>query len=147
LSASAVSGVRSAPPRKLPELEPDTRFFWTSGADGKLRILRCGTCGHWQHPPLPRCPVCHGDDLAPQVVSGRGRVIGFTVNHQAWTAGEIDPFVFAVIELDEQRELYLFSNVLTPPEAMHSGMAVQVTFEQQEDVWLPLFVPVTGEAS
>ena len=43
-------------PRKLPALEPDPAFFWTSGADGHLRILRCGYCGHWQHPPLPRCP-------------------------------------------------------------------------------------------
>jgi uncharacterized OB-fold protein len=127
-------------PRKLPVLEPDTAFFWTSGADGRLRILRCGTCGHWQHPPLPRCPTCHGDDLAPQIASGRGRVISFTVNRQVWTAG-VDPFVFAVIELDEQRELYLFSNVLAPPAALRIGMPVQVTFDHREDVWLPLFVP------
>ncbi len=135
---------KGAPPRKLPLLEPDTAFFWTSGADCQLRILRCGTCGHWQHPPLPRCPVCHGDELAPHMASGRGRVISFTVNRQVWTAGEIDPFVFAVIELDEQRELYLFSNVLAPPEMLDIGMPVQVTFEHQEDVWLPLFVPATG---
>ncbi len=137
--------VSSRPPRKLPLLEPDTAFFWTSGADGHLRILRCGHCGHWQHPPLPRCPVCHGDDLAPQKVSGKGRVISFTVNHQAWTDGQVDPFVFAVIELDEQRELYLFSNVLAAPDVLRVGIPVHVTFEQQEDVWLPLFVPVAGE--
>jgi uncharacterized OB-fold protein len=133
--------------RKLPLIERDTAFFWTSGADGLLRVLRCATCGHWQHPPLPRCPTCHGDDLSPQMVSGRGRVISFTVNHQAWAAGEVDPFVFAVIELDEQRELYLFSNVLAPPDALRVGMPVQVVFEHQEDVWLPLFVPVNGETS
>ncbi len=137
----------SAPARKLPQLEPDTAFFWTSGADGQLRILRCGACGHWQHPPLPRCPACHGDDLAPQIASGRGRVISFTVNRQVWTAGEVDPFVFAVIELDEQRELYLFSNVLAPPETVQIGMPVEVTFDHQEDVWLPLFVPAAGGAA
>ena len=130
----------TASPRKLPLLEPDTAFFWTSGADGQLRILRCGHCGHWQHPPLPRCPSCHGDDLAPQPVSGQGRVTSFTVNEQAWTAGTADPFIFAVIELDEQRELYLFSNVLAAPGTLRVGMPVQVTFEQHDDVWLPLFV-------
>ena len=135
------------PGRKLPELEPDTAFFWTSGADGQLRILRCGTCGHWQHPPLPRCPACHGDDLAPRPVSGRGRVISFTVNAQVWTAGKADPFVFAVIELDEQRELYLFSNVLAAPDILRVGMPVQVIFERQQDVWLPLFVPASGETA
>jgi uncharacterized OB-fold protein len=91
---------------------------------------------------LPRCPACHGDDLAPQITSGRGRVISFTVNRQAWTAGPVDPFVFAVIELAEQRELYLFSNVLAPAGTLHIGMPVQCVFEPQEDVWLPLFVPV-----
>ena len=85
------------------------------------------------------------EDLAPQIASGRGRVTSFTVNAQAWTAGQLDPFVFAVIELDEQRELYLFSNVLAPPETLRIGMPVQVRFERREDVWLPLFVPAATE--
>ena len=38
--------------RKLPLLEPLTEFFWTSGADGRLRIQGCGACGRLQHPPL-----------------------------------------------------------------------------------------------
>ncbi|MDE2302644.1 MAG: OB-fold domain-containing protein [Sphingomonadales bacterium] len=129
-------------PRKLPLLEAETAFFWTSGEDAKLRIRHCRACGHWQHPPLARCPKCHGADLAPEPVSGRGRVTSFTVNHQAWTSDEVQAFVFAVIELAEQKELYLFSNVLAAPEAMHIGMEVAVRFERHEDVWLPLFVPV-----
>ncbi|PLK26960.1 Zn-ribbon domain-containing OB-fold protein [Novosphingobium sp. TH158] len=129
-------------PRKLPELVPETAFFWTSGRDGVLSIQRCGSCGHWQHPPLPRCPACHCADLAPQPVSGRGRVATFTVNHQAWSREEDPRFVFAAIELAEQAELYVFSNVLCDPGKVHGGMAVAVTFEQQDDVWIPLFVPV-----
>lgn len=127
--------------RKLPALEEETAFFWTSGADGRLRIQRCSDCGHWQHPPLARCPACHSDAVAPQPVAGTGRVATYTVNAQAWTPAEADPFVFAAIELDEQRELYVFSNVLAPPAEVHSGLRVAVTFEQVEDVWLPLFVP------
>lgn len=131
------------PPRKLPSLEPETAFFWTAGADGILRVQRCEDCGHYQHPPLALCPRCHSDAVAPVEVSGYGRVLTFTVNHQAWLPG-VDPrFVFAVIELDEQPELYLFSNVLAAPEAVHKGLRVEVCFEQQEDVWIPLFRPVT----
>ncbi|MDE2597502.1 MAG: OB-fold domain-containing protein [Sphingomonadales bacterium] len=131
----------TAPPRKLPVLDDLSGFFWTSGADGVLRVQRCTACGHWQHPPLPSCAQCHADDLAPQPVSGRGRVKTFTINRQAWTPG-MAPFTFAAIELDEQAELYLFSNVTGDPEAVRTGMAVEVTFEQQDDVWLPLFRPV-----
>ena len=134
----------SAVPRKLPELEPVTGFFWTSGADGKLRIQRCGACGRWQHPPLPRCLSCHSDQMAPQPVSGRGRVKTFTINRQAWTPALAEPFVFAAIELDEQAELYVLSNVEASPESVRSGLPVEVFFEHREDVWLPLFRPLTG---
>jgi uncharacterized OB-fold protein len=128
-------------PRTLPLLEPETAFFWTSGQDGLLRILRCEDCGRYQHPPLPRCRSCHSDAMAPAVVSGRGKVLSHTVNVQSWVPGLEEPFVFAVIALDEQPELYLFSNVLAPPASVKGGMRVKVQFEQREDVWLPLFVP------
>lgn len=131
--------------RKLPVLDAETGFFWTSGADGVLRIQRCGDCGHWQHPPLPRCPKCHSAAVAPQAVSGRGRVATFTVNRQQWQRGMDVPFVFAAVELDEQAELYVFSNVLCPPEDARSGLRVAVTFERQDDVWLPLFAPVGSD--
>lgn len=132
----------SGPPRKLPRLEPDTAFFWTSGADGVLRIQHCADCGHYQHPPLPACPKCHSDAVAPRAVSGKGRVVSHTVNVEPWMKGFDAPFVFAVIELAEQRELYVFSNVLAPPAEVHHDLAVEVVFEHLEDVWIPLFKPV-----
>ena len=128
--------------RKLPLIEPLSAHFWLSGESGALSIQRCTDCGTWQHPPLVRCSKCHSAALAPQPVSGLGIVKSWTVNHQAWQHG-IDPtFVFAVIELAEQAELYVFTNLLCLPDAARSGMDVKVTFEQKDDVWLPLFAPV-----
>lgn len=77
--------------------------------------------------------------MAPRAVSGRGCVLSFTVNHEKWLPGLEEPFVFAVVELEEQAELYLFTNVLGDIDAVKSGMAVEVVFEQHEDVWLPMF--------
>lgn len=74
-------------------------------------------------------------------VSGKGRIASFTVNHQAWVPGLDIPFVFGAVELAEQSELYVFSNILAPPETLRPGMPVTVCFEQHEDVWLPLFRP------
>lgn len=128
--------------RKLPLIEPLSAHFWQSGEHGRLEIQRCLDCSTWQHPPLVRCSKCHSAALAPQPVSGKGTVKSWTVNHQAWQRGVDPTFVFAVIELAEQAELYVFTNLLCPPEAARSGLAVAVTFEQQEDVWIPLFRPV-----
>jgi hypothetical protein len=30
-----------------------------------------------------------------------------------------------------------------PPESVHIGMQVEVTFEHRDDVWLPLFAPAS----
>ncbi len=128
----------------LPALEPETAFFWTSGADGRLRILRCGDCGRYQHPPLPRCPSCHGESMAPAPVSGRGRVASFTVNVERWLPGLELPYVFAAVELEEQTELHVFTNVLGDPAGMRVGLPVRVMFEAREDIHLPLFVPEAG---
>jgi len=128
-------------PRKLPALEPETAFFWTSGADGRLRIQRCTGCGHYQHPPQPLCPVCRTETMQPAAVSGHGTVKTFTVNCQQWLPG-VDPrFVFAAVELPEQAELYVFANILAPPETVRAGLPVEVCFEHRDDVWLPQFRP------
>lgn len=131
----------SATPRKLPALTPETAAFWTGGKDGQLLIQRCSDCGRYQHPPQPLCPVCRTETMAPATVSGRGTVKTFTVNHQQWLPGLTDNFVFAAVELPEQAELYVFSNILAPPESVRIGLPVAVCFEHHEDVWLPLFRP------
>jgi uncharacterized OB-fold protein len=127
--------------RKLPELTPETGFFWTSGQDGKLRIQRCEACGRYQHPPFPRCTACGSEAVVPAEVSGRGRVATYTVNHEPWHPALKVPFVYAAIELEEQAQLYVFSNVDVPPAEARIGLRVSVYFEQDEDVWLPLFRP------
>ncbi|MYL97410.1 DNA-binding protein [Novosphingobium sp. FGD1] len=129
----------SPPARKLPRLEPDTAFYWTCGADDVLRIQRCGDCGTWQHPPLPLCAQCRSEAVAPETVSGKGRLASYTVNHEPWLPGLAVPFVFGVVELAEQPELYVFCNVLAAIGHVAVGMALTVEFERHEDVWLPMF--------
>lgn len=132
------------PERKLPALTPETEPFWTGGKDGALMIQRCTTCGTYQHPPLPICSHCRTDTVHPAAVSGRGKVKTYTMNYQQWVPGLDEPFVFAAIELEEQPELYVFSNVLAPVDSVKSGMKVKVCFEHHDDVWLPMFEPVGG---
>ena len=51
------------PPRMFPALDDTNRGFWTGGADGILRLLRCRVCGYWIHPPRPVCPKCWRREL------------------------------------------------------------------------------------
>jgi len=135
----------SHPFRVLPLLDDENRFFWTSGADGRLRFLRCQGCGYYLHPPIPRCPECGSREIAPTEVSGRGEVHSVTVNHHPWD-GDTEPYAIAIVVLAEQADLRLTTNVIgCPPEEVHIGMPVRVTFEPHDDVWLPLFEPAGVE--
>ncbi|MSQ73254.1 MAG: DNA-binding protein [Betaproteobacteria bacterium] len=126
----------------LPLVRPETRAFWTGGARGELMIHRCGACSRLHHPPLPICPHCQDDGVAPCAVSGRARIVSFTVNHQKWRPDMTEPYVVAYVELDEQQGLWLLTNVINaPPENLLIGQRVKVLFVQREDVWLPLFEP------
>ena len=133
----------TAPARQLPALDPETAFFWTSGAENQLQISRCAGCGLYIHPPLPNCPECGGTQVSPAPVSGRARVASFTVNYQRWVPGLSVPFVFAAVELVEQPELYVFTNIVgCPVEDVRIGMAVSVVFERHGDIYLPMFQPL-----
>jgi uncharacterized OB-fold protein len=126
--------------RKLPALTADTAPFWQCGSRGVLQIHFCNTCKRFFHPPNPVCPDCNSFDVAPRPVSGRGRVVTYTINRHAWTAELVEPYVVAIIELAEQANLRLLSNVVgCEPEAVAIDMPVSVTFAQFEDVWIPMF--------
>lgn len=133
--------------RLLPVPEGDAAAFWTGGLECKLMIHRCNACGHWFHPPAPACFRCRSTDVAPQPASGRGTVTTFTVNRQQWLPFMPPPYVIAMIEIDEEPDVRIFSNVVgIAPEQVRIGMAVEVFFENWDDVSLPLFRPAGADA-
>ena len=88
------------------------------------------------------CPTCHSRDVTPEAVSGKATVASFTVNHVPWVPNLPVPYVFAAVELEEQPGLRLSTEIINiDPEAVSIGMPVQVVFEQQEEIYLPLFEP------
>jgi len=135
--------------RLLPQLTPFNEWFWTSGADGRLRIQRCDDCAALVHPPVPICPVCRSRSSTPAEVSGTATVVGFTVNSHPWMPGfDLDPpYVIANVALTEDESVHLTTNIVgCAPDEVEIGQEVAVRFEQHEDVWLPLFSP-TGRVT
>jgi len=131
--------------RPLPQLNDLNRFFWTGAADGKLRMQHCQDCGHWQHPAGVICPECLSRNLVPEEMSGLATVEALTLNYQPWIPGVEVPYVIAIVGLDEQKGLNLTTNIVgVAPESVHIGQRVRVVFEAVEDVYLPLFTPITA---
>lgn len=137
-------GLNGQPPfRVLPKLTAEDTPFWTGGRDNTLLVAWCEACARWHHPPAGICPNCLSRAVGFKAVSGHGTVYSYTVNVQPWNPTFEHPYVIAVIELDEQADLRLISNVYgCSPEAVHIDMRVEVFFEPYEDVWLPLFRPL-----
>ncbi|WP_262062216.1 thiolase C-terminal domain-containing protein [Streptomyces sp. STR69] len=127
-----------------PVVTEENEFFWTSGADGRLRLAECGSCQALIHPPQPVCRYCHGHDMGVRAVSGRATLIGFTVNHRFALPGLPAPYVVAQVALEEDPRVRLTTNaVQCTPDELELGMRMEVVFEQVEDAWLPLFRPAS----
>lgn len=130
------------PARILPVVDRDNEPFWTWGAEGKLAIYRCDNCANYVHPPVPFCPKCESRNVVPQAVSGRGRVISFTVNHKQWVPDLPVPYVLALVAIDEQEDVHIPCNIVgCVPEEVTFNMAVEAVYEQQDNVWIPFFRP------
>ena len=127
-----------------------TSFFWEGASQKRLLIQRCTDCGFYMHFPRPCCKKCLSFDLKPSEVSGRGTVYSFTVGmhpFHPWLAQRI-PYLLAVVELEEQRNLKMVTNLVECTEdEVHCDMDVEVTYEQLSDeIWLPVFRPRNGIA-
>ncbi|MBF4478687.1 hypothetical protein SAMN02745947_05087 [Rhodococcus rhodochrous J3] len=131
--------------RILPEVTAESRDFWTGGFDNELRIYRCRSCSGWFHPPVGACWRCRSRDVGPEVVSGRATVAAFTVNHHPWFPAFPPPYVIAAVELDEQPDVRLTTCLVdVDVDKVEVGMQVEVVFDEQDDVALPFFRPVTA---
>jgi acetyl-CoA acetyltransferase/uncharacterized OB-fold protein len=133
--------------RPLPPVTDETEFFWTSGADGTLRLQDCASCSALIHPPAPVCRYCRSHDMGVRAVSGRATLSSFTVNHRFSLPGLAAPYVVAQVAIVEDPRVRLTTNIVEcDPEQLQIGQMVEVVFEHIQNVWLPLFRPAAEHA-
>lgn len=133
----------SSPP--VPGDHPMHWFYWDAVARRQLELLRCRGCGHFVHYPRPVCPRCHGDDLAPEAISGHGVLYSFTVVVQPGHPFFADkvPYVIGVVEIDEEPGVRLPTGIDAPEEQLRCGMPMEVVFKDvTPTLVLPFFRPV-----
>ncbi len=128
-------------PPPLPQPDSLTAPFWEACRRGALEVSVCSECGHRFLPPGPCCPRCWSTRLAPQEVSGRGRVFSFAVYRRTYHPAIPAPYVVALVELDEGPRL--ISNIVgCAPEEVDIDMKVELCLEEAGDFVLPRFAPV-----
>lgn len=132
--------------RPLPLVTRQNRFYWTSGADGRLRVQECESCSALIHPPQPVCRYCRSHQMGVRVVSGYATLIGFTVNERFSMPGLPAPYVVAQVAIEDDPRVRLTTNVIEcDPAQLHLGMRMEIVFHQDGDVWLPLFRPTAEQ--
>jgi len=133
----------TVPPLPFPDAL--SKFFWDATKEHRLEILRCQSCGLYLHPPRPVCRACLSTDVAPEEVSGRATLYTWTIVEQAFGAYYATqvPYVYATVELVEQADLRLVTNIVDVPfDELRAGMDLVVTFaDMSPDLTLPRFRP------
>lgn len=127
--------------KPAPRPDGNTAEYWGGAKAGKLSLPRCGDCGCFSFPPLPRCKYCLSEKLSWIAMSGRGTIDSFCVVHTDVVGGFAPPYTVAQIQLEEQADLLVPANIVGAREAdIRIGAPVKVEFESREDgVVVPQF--------
>ena len=134
--------------RPLPIPDEDSQAYWDGARRHELTIIRCQDCGNYIHYPKARCPKCLSTNVAPSVVSGRGRIYSFSIVHAKLAPGFDPPFPVVLVELEEQKDVRIVSNLVDCPlDEIEIGMPVEAVFEDvTPETTLPLFRPARAES-
>ena len=128
-------------PRPLPRPTPETQHFWDGTRKGELRLQRCRDCGEIYFPPRPVCPACSSRNVEVFRASGKGKLHSYVINHRQHPSFA-SPYSIALVRLDEGPTM--LSNIVEceqTPEALVLDMPLEVTFEDNGDIAVPLFRP------
>lgn len=132
--------------RPLPPITPETEAWWDATREQRLTVQRCQVCGTSQHYPRSLCTTCHADDLAMVEVTGRGRILSFSIVHRSADPAAFEvPYVVALVALDEGP--VLTSNLVSADFThLACDQPVTVQWEPLEDGrFLPQFTPTDVE--
>lgn len=124
--------------RPLPRQGLYEKPFWDAVQRRELRLQKCGSCAHVWYPPGPVCPGCLSDTWSFEPVSGRGKIVAWTVFHRQYFPDIPVPYLVASVKLEEGP--LLIGNVLgLDAKDARLDMPVELTFEEvrgDEAGWL-----------
>ncbi|MFD9665125.1 Zn-ribbon domain-containing OB-fold protein [Rhodococcus sp. NPDC059968] len=87
-----------------PDVDPDTEWWWTELADGRVMIPHCRACDRHFFPPIPGCPHCGSADIDASRTTGEGTVYSWIVVHHALDELFVGhtPYTVVAVQLDAE---------------------------------------------
>jgi len=120
-------------PKMSPVPDEVSQGFWDACNEGRLVVQSCNSCSWLQHPPRPECYNCGSTDSAWREMSGRGKIHGYCTMYDSRIRAlqEHQPFIIAVIELEDAPEIKMFSHLPGTPvdDNVPVGATVEVWYE------------------
>lgn len=121
-------------PKLSPEPDTTSKPFWDACNEERLVVQNCTACSRLQHPPQEACNECgSGDHFEWREMNGRGKIHGYCIMYDTRIRSlQVDqPFIIAVIELEDAPEIKMFSHLPGTPvdDDVPVGATVQVEFE------------------
>jgi hypothetical protein len=96
----------------------------------RLEAAKCRKCGYIAYPPRLVCPKCRHREFEKLVLSGKGKLLTYTVIHVAPPAFLNEtPYVVGIIETDEGLRLTVGIADVDPVE-LKVGMPVKLEFRR-----------------
>ena len=112
---------------------PVPRFWREQTQRYRLVGSHCGHCERIFFPMRTVCPHCRRESLGkmkPRPLSGRGKILTWTIVHQPADGFELQvPYVMAIVELEERCRI-MSQVVNVDPEAVRSGLEVEACFRR-----------------
>jgi uncharacterized protein len=136
--------LREHAPKPRPQPDDLSRPYWEAAADHRLRVMRCGDCKTFRHPPSEACPACASSAVEWVELSGDGTVYSFIVDRRNMVPGFDGPYVVALVTPDDaDTSVRIVCNIVDCPiEDVRMGMPVHVVYEDLDvGVTLPQFTP------
>ena len=75
--------------------------MWESIAQGQMKLQRCTESGVFRYPPGPACPETLSLNYEWVPISGRAKIISWTVFHKKYLPAYPAPHLVVAIELEE----------------------------------------------
>lgn len=113
--------------------KPTIEEYLKNIEDGMFKAYRCVDCGMIIAPPSGTCYGCGSSSMEWAEVSGKGKLVGFTVIHIAPDEfAEEAPYYIAIVELEEGTRVSTRLHGFDPlkPEEVTLGIPVILDYEK-----------------
>lgn len=75
--------------------------MWDSIAERQMKLQRCPESGVFRYPPGPACPVSLSMEYEWTPISGRAKIISWTVFHRQYLPAYPVPHLVVAVQLEE----------------------------------------------